>query len=386
MRINIIHMGFLYSGGGERVVLEQTRALRARGHTVRLYSPIIRWKNSYPKLLRKVKPERIVPSFPFPFPFREASAMIASTVLPFKMRKIADCDVLLCHSQPSMWIGYRTSQLFGTPFVGYLHQLTTFIHKRPKAGGNWATKGDFLMLDGLLGVFGRGIAEKLDMICHRRASALLFNSVWTRKRFEETYGLSGQVCYPAIKPPAHRINSRRENVVVTASRHLPWKRIDLAFQVLRRARTCPNLDVIGQRTNHTPILVSVAKELGLQDRVKFTGFVSDEALHSLYASAGCYVQTSIQEPFGLSPLEAESYGVPAVVWGDAGCKETVLDGETGFHAKPYDLSDFSMKLDRIMGDKETQNSMSRAAQTWAARFSWDEHIDILESTLDAQRR
>jgi len=379
-------MGFLYSGGGEKVVLEQAKALRKRGHTVRLYSPIIRWDKSFPEVLRTVNPERIVPHFPLPFPFREASAMVASSILPFKARKIADCDVLLCHSQPSMWIGYRTNQLFGTPFVGYLHQLTTFIHKRPKAGGNWATKGDFLMLDGLLGVFCRDVAEKLDMLCHRAASALLFNSVWTKKRFEEAYGVTGRVCYPAIKPPAHRHSAHRRNMVVTASRHLPWKRIDLAFQVLSKARTSPILEVIGERTNHTPTLVSVAEELGLQDRVKFTGFISDQALHSIYGNAGCYLQTSIQEPFGLAPLEAESFGVPAVVWGDAGCKETVLDGETGFHAKPYDISDFSMKLDKIMGDKRTQESMSRSAQTWAAKFRWEDHIDILESTLDEQRR
>jgi len=379
-------MGFLYSGGGERVVLEQTKRLRARGHKVKLFSPIIRWKKSFPKMLQSVNPERIVPPFPLPFPFREASAMLASSVFPFRMREIADCDILLCHSQPSMWLGYRTNQMFGTPYVGYLHQLTSFIHKRPEVAGNWATKGDFLMLDGLLGVFCRGIAKQLDMICHKTADALLFNSFWTRRQFEKTYSVTGQVCYPAIQMPPHRVVSGRQNMVITASRHYPWKRIDLAFHVLRHSKASPDLNVVGERTNYTPTLVSIARDLGLQDRVKFTGFLSEAALHSVYTSAKVYVQTSIHEPFGLAPLEAQSYGAPAIVWGDAGGRETVLDGETGFYAKPYDVSDFGLKLDRIMADRQTQKSMSRSAQTWATEFSWDAHIDLLEGVLDERRR
>jgi len=379
-------MGFLYSGGGERVVLEQTKRLRARGHKVRLFSPIIRWEKSFPQMLHSVNPERIVPPFPLPFPFRDASAMLASCVFPFRMREIADCDILLCQSQPSMWLGYRTNQMFGTPYVGYLHQLTTFIHKRPQVAGNWETKGDFLMLDGLLGVFCRGIAKQLDMMCHRAADALLFNSFWTRRQFEETYGVSGQVCYPAVQMPPHRVASGRQNMVVTASRHFPWKRIDLAFHVLKHANSSPNLVVVGERTSHTPFLVSIARELGLQERVKFPGFLSEAALHSIYGTARAYIHTSIQEPFGLSPLEAQSYGAPAIVWGDGGVRETVLDGETGFLANPYDVSDFGSKLDRIIADRQTHRSMSRSAQAWATEFGWDAHIDILEGVLDERRR
>src|SRR5208337_2433214 len=114
-------MGFLYSGGGERVVLKQAQYLRDRGHKVRVFSPVIRWEKSFPDELRRIKPERVVPHFPFPFPFREASAMLASAVLPFGIRQMADCDVLLCESQPSMWLGYRIRRMYGKPYVGYLH-------------------------------------------------------------------------------------------------------------------------------------------------------------------------------------------------------------------------------------------------------------------------
>jgi len=381
----MIHMGFLYSGGGERVVLEQTRRLRARGHEVRLFSPIIRWEKSFPAALREVAPERIVPQFPFPFPFREASAMVASAAIPFRMKEIADCDVLLCHSQPSMWIGYRTNLLYGTPYVGYLHQLTTFIHHRPEVAGNWATKGDFMVLDGLLGLFGRPAARALDRLCHKKANMLLFNSAWTKELFEREYGVSGSVCYPAIGGYTRPAEVRR-NTILTASRHYPWKRIDLAFHILKLLKTGPTLIVTGAETPHTLTLKQIAARMDLDRRVVFTGFISDEELFSLYATSRAYLQTSINEPFGLGPIEAQSMGSPSVVWGDAGVKETVLDGESGFHAKPYDINDFAAKLDMILGDEEVQVEMSRIAQAWASRFSWDSHMDILERVLDEQKR
>lgn len=287
-----------------------------------------------------------------------------------------------------MWIGYRIKQQSGTPYVGYLHQLTTFIHKRPEAAGNWATKGDFLMLDGLLGLFGRRVARLLDRLCHRNANRLVFNSNWTRSLFEKEYGLTGDVCYPGLNfIPKHDAPSSRLNRIITASRHYPWKRVDLAFQVLKQlSEPVPEMVVAGEFTPHTVMLRQIAKDLGVADKVDFTGFVSDEKLSFLYSSSLAYVQPSIYEPFGLGPLEAQSCGTPAVVWGDAGVKETVLDGESGFHAQPYDVTDFASKLQLILTDKVRWEKMSREARIWASSFTWDAHIDLLEGVLDEERR
>jgi len=379
-------MGFLYSGGGERVALQQTKKLRERGHQVQLYSPIIRWNKSFPEKLKEIQPLRIVPPFPLPFPFREASAMIASSILPFRYKEMADCDILLCHSQPSMWIGYRLSKIFGIPYVGYLHQPTTFIHKRPEIAGNWASKGDFLILDGLLGGIGKPISRSLDYLSHKNASHLIFNSKWTRTQFEKKYGLSGTVCYPAIEQ-SNPLPFNRFLQIITASRHYPWKRIDLAFHILKALKDqVAKLIVAGEETSYTKTLLQAVYDLELSNRVQFTGFISDDDLTTLYATSMAYVQTSISEPFGLGPLEAQSFGTPAVVWGDAGVRETVLDGETGFYAEPYDVSDFASKLQMLIDDYALWQSFSKEARIWSRNFSWDNHIDILEGVFDERRR
>ena len=385
MKINIVHMGFFYSGGGERVAIEQARGLRKRGHEVKILAPIIHWDKCYPEMLAEVKPDRLVPSLPIAFPFREGAGMIASAVIPFGIRKLSDCDILLCHSQPSMWLGYRINKLLGKPYVGYLHQLTTFIHKRPEIAGEWASSEDFLLLDGLLGVFGKSIARHLDKLCHIEAAKLLFNSRWTKKRFEEEYGITGSVCYPGINTSPTPETEKRQNQLIIASRHYPWKRIDLAFSILKllKAKT-PQLLVTGRETAYTKFLKSAAAESGVAEHVAFTGYVDDGRLAESFSQSKAYLQTSVEEPFGLSPIEAQSYGTPAVVWNDAGVKETVKDNETGFHAKAYDIRDFAEKLDVLLTDNEAWQRMSRTAREWASSFNWDTHLDILENALEEE--
>jgi glycosyltransferase involved in cell wall biosynthesis len=211
--------------------------------------------------------------------------------------------------------------------------------------------------------------------------------MWTRTQFENEYGLSGDVCYPGIDFVPKHESLPRQDRILTASRHYPWKRIDLAFEVLKTLhKPIPTLVVCGDFTPHTLTLKERAVSLGVAEHVDFTGFVSEQKLSTLYSTSLAYVQTSIHEPFGLGPLEAQSYGTPAVVWGDAGVKETVLDAETGFHAKPYDLKDFGERVQHLRSDKESWKRMSRSAKVWAKSFSWGSHMDLLEGVLDEERR
>ena len=386
MRINIIHMGFFYKGGGEKVAVEQARRLKERGNDVKIFSPIIYWDRTFPEV-RVLQARRIVPHLPIPFPFRESSAMLASALIPFGMESMRDCDVLLCHSQPSMWIGLRMSQLYGIPYVGYLHQLTTFIHGRPEVAGSWNTK-DFAIMQTLI---GKGVTKnffkRLDELSHRKASRLLFNSIHTRALFRKEYGLDGEVCYPGITAPMDEWRERKRASLVMSARQYPWKRIDIALEVMKRLQSVwsPQLVVTGTKTPLNTSLVTLSKNLGIQDKVSFLGEVSPHDLIRLYATASVYIQTSIYEPFGMSSLEAQSYGTPAVVWGDAGLKETVVDGKTGYHASPYDVNDFASKVGNLFEDQKAWAEMSVNARLWAAlpQFSWERHVDIVEKTLES---
>jgi len=75
-------------------------------------------------------------------------------------------------------------------------------------------------------------------------------------------------------------------------------------------------------------LRELTRDLGLSERVRFLGQVRD--MPKFYRSIELLVMPSLQEPFGLTALEAAAHGVPAVVTRVDGLAGTVVDGETGF--------------------------------------------------------
>jgi glycosyltransferase involved in cell wall biosynthesis len=374
MKINVVHMGFFYQGGGERVVIEQVQGLRKRGHDVRVYACYVDSGKCFVGEVADLRVKSLSPSIYQHIPYGDALGMIWSTMTG-KRKELADCDILLCHAFPSIGIGWKVQEAFGTPYVAYLHQIAPLIHPRPRIAGEW--KGSVRLLNWIGGRF-IGNIRRVDKESLWGASARVFNSKWTRSLFEEHYGVTGDVCYPGIKMKARREHARKFQLA-TVARHYPWKRLDLACEILKKMTFEPTLQIVGQETSYTRTIKEAAREV--RRRVAFRGTVSNAELETIYGESMAYMQTSIEEPFGMVSLEAQSFGCPSVVWGDGGIRETVLNNETGYHVKPYDLDEFASRLDRLLTDRQAWDRMSREAKIWASSFSWESHVDQMEETL-----
>src|SRR3989442_11801274 len=72
-RIAVFHCGFTYSGGGERLVIEEVLGLRRRGYEVECYAPTVDASRCYPDLIGEVRVKTFLPQLPRWFPFREAA-------------------------------------------------------------------------------------------------------------------------------------------------------------------------------------------------------------------------------------------------------------------------------------------------------------------------
>jgi len=113
-----------------------------------------------------------------------------------------------------------------------------------------------------------------------------------------------------------------------------------------------------------------------------TGRVDETSLVSLYQNADVYIYTPPCEDFGLGPVEAMACGTTPVVWDYAGPAETVNDGATGYKAKPYDIDDFAAKVMQLLSNSKLREEMGVKAASFVRRhYSWDQHMDRLESVL-----
>ncbi|MFZ5647171.1 MAG: glycosyltransferase family 4 protein [Bacillota bacterium] len=103
-----------------------------------------------------------------------------------------------------------------------------------------------------------------------------------------------------------------------------------------------------------------ARELGIQEKVIFTGMVQSDQIHRYYCSSYAFVFASVTETQGLVLGEAKAAGVPSVAVSAFGVSEMVKNGEDGFLTE-NSLDDFEEKLEIILRDKELRNRMGEAA-------------------------
>lgn len=69
-----------------------------------------------------------------------------------------------------------------------------------------------------------------------------------------------------------------------------------------------------------------------------------------------------------SLIEADAIGRPVITSRSVGCKETVIDGETGFLISPKDMDALVEKLDLLLANKELREKMGKAARKYAEKY------------------
>jgi len=389
-------MGFMYSGGGERTAIYECIFLKKRGHEVSCFAPAVRPDACYPELIKQIDLKGFIPRVRMKLPLRDFLSLSASSILaPIVSPKFNGFDAILCHGQPATWIGYQIARRIGKRYFCYLHQPARFLYPRKidlKVG--WKTKKDFALLNDLVKL-GRHFATAFDHVSVVSADSVLVNSEWIGSQVRRIYGIPATVCPPGVDVKKFVPAEKKSDVMIwglkikapfilSTNRHYPQKGMEYAIEMMPTIlRECDvSLVLTGDFTNYTPRLMQLAKNLRVSHRVIFTNRVSEKSLIELYQNASVYVFTSPCEDFGLGPVEAMACGRPAVVWDYAGPTETVVDGATGYRAKPYQIDDFAEKVIRLLNDANLNRRMAEnAVRHVKERYSWNNHIDILESVI-----
>lgn len=111
-----------------------------------------------------------------------------------------------------------------------------------------------------------------------------------------------------------------------------------------------------------------AREMGIDDRVYFTGMVPYEQTPDYLSMADIFVTSSISEVHPLSVIEAMATGLPVVGVGEGGVGDTVEEGSTGF-LSPNELASYTAKLARLIVDKDLRDQMATQAAISAEKYS-----------------
>jgi len=126
----------------------------------------------------------------------------------------------------------------------------------------------------------------------------------------------------------------------------------------------------GNDPRHFPELSRLVEKLGLDDRVRFLGYVRKEELPRLYAQARLFVLPSLYEGFGLPVLEAMACGCPVALAKTASLPE--VGGDAACYFDPLDAAEMRTAMAQVLGDAGRCRRMVAAGYEQARRFSWEE--------------
>ena len=243
-----------------------------------------------------------------------------------------------------------------------------------------------------------GLRRSLHLHLTRRvlngAARILAVSKYTKSDIEKLFGIPGariEVVYNAIDERflrGHASDTDRqllaERYLVTypfllyAGRISPHKnlvRIIEAFSALKaeleKDGSFPDLKliIIGDELSKHPDLRRTVIRGGVQNDVRFMGFVPIEMLRVFYDAAKIFVFPSLYEGFGLPPLEAMAHGTPVVTSNTSSLPEVV--GNAAVLVNPENVFEIMRALLRVLLDQTVREKFKQRGYEQVKKFSWE---------------
>ena len=132
------------------------------------------------------------------------------------------------------------------------------------------------------------------------------------------------------------------------------------------------LIIIGDDLSGNPDLRRTVVRSGVQNDVRFLGFVPIEVLRIFYDSAKIFVFPSLYEGFGLPPLEAMAHGTPVVTSNVSSLPEVV--GNAAVLVNPENVFEIMRALHRVLLDNPLRERMKERGYQQVAKFSWEKSV------------
>jgi glycosyltransferase involved in cell wall biosynthesis len=161
--------------------------------------------------------------------------------------------------------------------------------------------------------------------------------------------------------------------------HKNFGRLLQAFAKFRAEQRDTRLVVTGLKSRDAARLDQMRSELNLQEHVDFTGWISEERLLSLFASATMFVHASLHEGFGIPVLEAMTAGIPLACSRIAPLEE--IAGDCAEYFDPLDVHDIARALSAVYTDRNLQQRLAAAGPIRAQAFHLPENTSKLLAVL-----
>ncbi len=310
MKVLIVHDVYEELGGAERVLDKLIKMYPSADVFIGLSN-----NNRIEMLKKKTNGQVTVSRLSSIWPLSHASILLKPFLyLMWELRNFSEYDLIISSSHL-----YSAKSLISPPntlHVSYIHTPPKYLYSEYNESRILRNKLFRVLLSPLLSWL-----RVMDFIGAQRPDVLIANSEIVRKRIKKYYRRDSVVIYPPVTIPASLPKTIKQKYYLCLSRLTEQKGIDLAVRACSQANL--PLVVVGEGSEMT-YLKSIAGP-----SVHFLGRIPDNELAHIYAGAKALIYCSIDEDFGIVPVEAMGYGVPIIGFRSGAISETVIHGKTG---------------------------------------------------------
>lgn len=171
---------------------------------------------------------------------------------------------------------------------------------------------------GVKGLIIRWLLHKIRMWDYRTANGVDYfvaNSQFIARRIKKVYGREADVIYPPVDTDRFTLCDKKENYYVTASRMVPYKKMDLIVEAFSHMPD-KKLIVIGDGPDFEKVKSKATSN------IEILGYQSNEVMQDCMRRAKAFIFAA-EEDFGITPVEAQACGTPVIAFGKGGVLETV---------------------------------------------------------------
>lgn len=276
---------------------------------------------------------------------------------------------------------------FSTPY--YQNQkipMLTIIHDLLHVDYPWFLKRDERWKRDL--IYRRAVNDSDTLIC---------DSEFTRRRIQSEYDINHRAVvkiqpfihgrFPDIDASQNKKMLKQmgiENIDFGfyPANYWPHKNHEMllvAFQLFLKSQPdCPlNLVFTGSRTPRETYLRKAARHMGLEERVHFLGFRSDDEMSAIMNGCKFLIFPSLYEGFGMPVLEAMQYGKPVLCSNTTSLPEVV--GNAGLYFDPRKPTEIAHKIEQICTSDSTLEQLKKKSR---ARLTYFESFDYSKAYMD----
>ncbi|MBN2047649.1 MAG: glycosyltransferase [Anaerolineaceae bacterium] len=171
---------------------------------------------------------------------------------------------------------------------------------------------------GLKGITARWLLHYLRLWDQRAAAGVdyfIANSAYIARRIRKAYRRQAEIIYPPVDTESFTFSAEKGNYYLTASRLVPYKRVDLIVKAFQNLPDLPLL-VAGDGPERKHL------RAGKPDHIQFLGHLPGSKLIELMQGAKAFIFAA-EEDFGIVPIEAQACGTPVIAYGKGGVCESI---------------------------------------------------------------